>query len=104
MAFGEELAGGGLKRERDRLKRRDRGRSFGDEPDEQLFEFVTPAEEHLTLVGEVAKKGALGDSGPRGDLDYGRLLVAVLDEQFHRGLLQAFLRTRFPSDHDPDPS
>ena len=59
-------------------------------------------EEHLALVGEVAEERALGESGARGDVGHGGLLVAALGVELERGLLQAPGGVWFPTTHARD--
>jgi hypothetical protein len=46
------------------------------------------SEEDLTLVGEVAEEGPLGEAGAGGDVPGRGLVVAALQIQLERGLLQ----------------
>jgi hypothetical protein len=80
----------------DRLERgRGVGRT-GDGVDEQAFHFLGAAEEHFTLVGEVAEEGSLGESGSLRDLRHRGLLEAAIGVERQRRLLEPAARRHRP--------
>ena len=67
--------------------------------DEEVVESLRAAEEHLFLVGEVAKEGALRETGAFGDLGDGRLVESLFAVEDEGGLGEPSLTVRFPTHH-----
>ena len=82
----------GAKRPVQDFQRLERHGSLVDGGGQQIPQFGLAVEEHLTLVREVAKEGALGHTGTRGDPGGGGLIIATLAEQLDGCLLQALTR------------
>jgi hypothetical protein len=59
-----------------------------DRAGQQVPQLRLAAEEDLALVGEVAEEGPLGEAGAGGDVPGRGLVVAALQVQLERGLLQ----------------
>jgi hypothetical protein len=92
---------GGRERRLQALGERGLRRGLPDAVGEQPGQHVFPAEQDLSLIGEVPEEGGAVQSGAFRDLRDGRLLVPVLREQVQRGGLQAFPRVCCPSAHRP---
>ena len=90
-----EAGGGGFEAEDDGVERGEVGRRGGDGADDEGLELLGAREEHLALVGEVAKERALGEAGAGGDVADGGVVVAALVEQLQGGVLQALVRVGF---------
>src|SRR5208282_5760518 len=91
--------GGGCQRGRDRIEGRGGAGGVRDRVDDDFLQGARAPEQHLALVGEMAKEGALGESRPRGDVLHGGLGVAALLEELPRSLFEPSPRIRFPSPH-----
>jgi hypothetical protein len=72
-----------------------------DAGDDRVLQSGAAAEQHLALVGEVAKERPLGDAGAFSDRGDCRLLVAELGEQRERRLFGSSAAIGLPSNHDP---
>jgi nucleoside-diphosphate-sugar epimerase len=100
-ALGRERLGRGVERGGDGLQRRGAIGSGGDRVGEGTVKDVLADEQHLAFVGNVAEERALGQPCPLGDLDHGRVLVALLGEQLKCGAHEARPGVRLPAGHAP---
>jgi hypothetical protein len=99
LSIRVEATSGRLEREGDGVEGRGRRGRLEHRGDEEVVESLSPGEQNLFLVGEVAKEGPLRETSAFGDLGDGRLVESLFAVEDEGGLGESSFAVGFPTDH-----